>query len=390
MTGSTTASTATGSAGQEGRLESVDGLRAVAALAVFFFHLTWRSRTLADSPLGSLTGHLDLGVEVFFVLSGFLIFGPFATALTRGRRLPAPLSYAARRAGRVWPGYLVALVASLWLGLTAVEGTSGFLKHASLTYTYFDDREGRGLAVAWTLVVEVSFYLFVPLVARALLVARRRAVEASVCLILAGAWFQHLVAYSRDTGNAVRVLPPALLTLGVGMLFASVRSHGDEGGGPIADGVRWLARRPLVPLAAAAVAFGLVLLFVDAGPDLHQRPGQRFGNELGQAVVAAGLALPVLLGSGPRRWLRFLSHPLVAYGGTISYGFYLWHVPVLAWLRPLLVDGSALVAVAGWVVGLGVTAAAAVLSWHLVEQPVIGAVGRLTRGRDRAPAERSG
>jgi peptidoglycan/LPS O-acetylase OafA/YrhL len=365
--------------GTRARLESVEGLRAVAALAVFAYHLTWRAPVLRHSFGAQITGHLDTGVEVFFVLSGFLIFAPFAEALVRGRRLPRTGPYAARRITRVWPAFLVALVAVLLLGVGEVKGWTGLLKHGSLTYLYFHDRGGRPLPVAWTLVVEVSFYAGVPLLARLLVPARRRLVEVMVGLALVGAWFQHLTAYDYHTLPSARVLPPALLSLALGMLLAVVRASGDQVRG-IGRFVRRLADRPAVPLLIAAAAFVILVVGIKAGTDINSRPADRFAKELLQAVIAGGIALPIVLAVGPAgAWRRFLAHPVMAYLGTVSYGLYLWHLAVLHELRWLLISPHPLVAMLGWLTALGVSIGLAALSWHLVERPALEAVRRRLR-----------
>jgi peptidoglycan/LPS O-acetylase OafA/YrhL len=358
------------------RVGSVEGLRAVAALSVFAFHLTWRAPVLRHSPVASWTGHFDTGVEIFFVLSGFLIFTPFAKALVDRRPLPRTLPYVARRAVRIWPGFLVALSVVILTGLGDVDGWTGFTKHASLTYLYFEDRGGRPLSVAWTLVVELSFYALVPVLAWCMAQLRLRHVERCGLLVLVGAYFQHLVAYDLHTRPFVRVLPPALLALGLGMLLAVVRAQG-AGGGRLSRWLRALGARPAVPLLAAALACVVLVVAVPAGTDIVSRPADRFAKELLQAVIAGGITLPVLLGSGTSGWWRrLLSHPVLTYVGTISFGLYLWHLPVLRQFRPLLVSEHPVVAVAGWCLALGITLAVAAASWHLVERPAMDAVRR--------------
>jgi peptidoglycan/LPS O-acetylase OafA/YrhL len=365
--------------GTRGRLESVDGLRAVAALAVFAFHLTWRSPVLRHGHGAMITGHLDTGVEVFFVISGFLIFTPFAESLVRGVRLPRTGPYAARRITRVWPAFLVVLWVVLLFGIGQVDGWPGLMKNGSLTYLYFHDRGGRPMPVAWTLVVEVSFYAAVPLLARLLLPARRRLIELMVALALVGAWFQHLTAYDYDTLPAVRVLPPALLSLALGMLLAVVRVHGEEVSG-IGRFIRGLAERPVLPLLVAATAFLVLVVGIRAGTDINARAGDRFAKELLQAVIAGGIALPIVLTVGPPgAWRRFLAHPVMAYLGTVSYGIYLWHLAVLHLTRSLLVSPHPVVAVLGWATALGGSVGLASLSWHLIERPAIEAVRRRLR-----------
>src|SRR5205085_8142732 len=99
----------------------------------------------------------------FFVLSGFLIYRPFVSANLAGRESPGLWNYALRRFLRIFPAYVLVLFLLDALGDIDVHGTSGLLKHATLTNTYFRDIGGLGIAQSWTLVVELSFYAFVPL-----------------------------------------------------------------------------------------------------------------------------------------------------------------------------------------------------------------------------------
>ena len=367
---------------REARVGSLDGLRAVATLLVFLYHLTWRTPVVREH-LAPVLGHGDTGVEVFFVLSGFLIFGPFAAAVVQRRALPALPAYVARRVARIWPAYLVALGTITVLGIAHFHGL-GFLKHATLTYQYYDDKGGEGLSVAWTLVVEASFYAAVPLLAWAIARTGRRLLAWSVALVAVGVWAQHLAAYSQDTYLWVRILPPAFLTLGLGMLLASVRALGDEGGAA-GRGLRALAARPAIPLLVAAGAFVTLVASVHAGPDLWHRPDERYLKELLQAVIAGALVLPVVLAPEvPGRWVQALSRPVVSYLGTISYGFYLWHAPVLGWVRPLLRNDQLPVAMFGAGLALLATLALAAASWELIERPIIDVVARRLRQRRSA------
>jgi peptidoglycan/LPS O-acetylase OafA/YrhL len=349
------------------------------------FHLTWRSPILRDS-VRPVTGHLDLGVEVFFILSGFLVFGPYAKALAARSRRPALGAYAAKRAARILPGYWVVLAVVTVFGSAHLLGVLGLLKHASLSYTYFDDRGGEGLAVAWTLVVEVSFYVFVPIAALVIgwLPGRHRTVWASLACIAFGAWAQHYVAYHPlDTSLAIRILPPGLFTLGTGMLLTSVARDVAPATRLANLFGRW-TRHPNLLLGVGLGAFVALVALVPAETDIWKRSGDRFTQALLQGVVAFCVALPVLLPSRPDHWWnRFLAHRVIAYLGVISYGLYLWHIPVLSFFRSWVRSEDLPVAVLGWTSALVVSIGLAAASWHLVEKPVLDAVVARVSGRRR-------
>jgi peptidoglycan/LPS O-acetylase OafA/YrhL len=153
-----------------------------------------------------------------------------------------------------------------------------------------------------------------------------------------------------------------------------------------------IARRPDVLLAVAAAAFVALVVLVPAGTDIGRRSGDRFAQAIVQGLIAFALCLPVLLPSATDHWWRrFLGLRPVAYVGVISYGLYLWHIPVLRWFRPWVASEDLPLALLGWTSALAVSLALASASWHLVEKPVLDAVvarvaRREARGRSRSTA----
>src|SRR6266516_1997197 len=104
-------------AGAPGRsLPMLDGLRAVAALAVLLTHVAFQTGEVARAAGGAVLARLDAGVAVFFVLSGFLLYRPYALARASGTPRPSIRRYVLRRAARILPAY--------WLALGAVALTS--------------------------------------------------------------------------------------------------------------------------------------------------------------------------------------------------------------------------------------------------------------------------
>jgi peptidoglycan/LPS O-acetylase OafA/YrhL len=93
------------------RFPLFDALRAIAALSVLVTHCSGLTGFNSDNPLGAITARLNVGVTIFFVISGFLLYRPFVAARLEGRPAPSPLGYARRRALRIVPGYWVELTA---------------------------------------------------------------------------------------------------------------------------------------------------------------------------------------------------------------------------------------------------------------------------------------
>lgn len=107
--------------------------------------------------------NLDIGVDVFFVLSGYLVYRPFAAANRAGLRGPGLGPYLVRRAARIHPAYLVALVVLRLTGAISLDGLGDWVRHVTLVHSWSEPPQGlasaEGLPVSWTLVIEMAFYL---------------------------------------------------------------------------------------------------------------------------------------------------------------------------------------------------------------------------------------
>jgi peptidoglycan/LPS O-acetylase OafA/YrhL len=353
-----------------GQVPGLDGARAIATLCVFSFHALWRTEALR--PLRPVLGHADIGVEVFFILSGFLVTRPLIAHAVGGGRAVRLVDFWRRRIARIWPAYLVALAGAVALGVGSVDGASGWLKHGLLIDSWFDDGGGTGLRVSWTLVVEVAFYAAILPVGALVLAAGRRRLDAwiAVCLgVLAyGSWALALTT-QEHTESWVRVLPPYLPAFAVGMLIA-VAEHGDARGtslGWVVRGVRWLADRPRLCFGLAVAL--LVVLIVGLEPSTTA-PAFRLGRDRAfqsfLQVAIGGLALlPLMLRTATVRFLD--SRALVALAAA-SLGFFLWHIQVLYVVRPLI-RGSTAAALLGLVVALAGSCLAGEASRRYVEAP---------------------
>ncbi len=376
----------------ERRFGELDGLRAIAMTLVFVYHFGLFSVPLlaigeplaAPSTWGArIIPNLQLGVEIFFVLSGFLIYRPFARARRDGSRVRVG-AYALRRALRIYPAYWVALVVLIARHDIYVNGAANFLKHATLTQSYFADRgmvgtREPGMVVAWTLVVEMSFYVFVPIWAS--VVARRVPVRAEVgalaALAVLGLFVRWWAVY-HDVWPWVTVLPSAMAALAPGMLCAIAVVHRDRWHD------RWIrvASRRWLWFAAAAGVF-LWLVRVAYGSPLFAIfvEGEALAwHKLLAPVVGVLIVVPVALNPTATR-RRTLAHPALVAVGTVSYGGYLWHHSLMYHHidRDVVNDMTAFNAsllMAGLFVFVLVVAAA---SWFIVERPSLRLADRLAR-----------
>ncbi|HEV8190984.1 MAG TPA: acyltransferase, partial [Ktedonobacterales bacterium] len=147
---------------------ALDGLRAVAALSVLSYHLLLRLH-VKGTQLGTTTyniwHYLATGVDLFFVLSGFLLFLPYARAMLTGKPLPSASRFYQRRALRILPAYWVCLVILAVLPTAAHRVPLSFgdiATHLLMIHDAFPDYNRDLNGPFWTLAVEAQFYLLLP------------------------------------------------------------------------------------------------------------------------------------------------------------------------------------------------------------------------------------
>ncbi len=331
----------------------IDGLRAIAVLAVVLFH--------AKVPVFS--GGF-VGVDIFFVISGYLITGLILSDIA-GRRFSL-LHFYQRRIKRIVPALLVVYVVSAVLAtllmlpgdirdFARTLGTSALFVSNIDFYEragYFDaPSELKPLLHTWSLSIEEQFYLVWPLLCAVLATTIRRFRQLAVLAWIVGA--ASLVAWLALTnsgqGNAAFFLTPCRaweLMLGAALAL----SH---------------RRRPVAPRTAETLAaVGALLIVVAVVAPLQSHP---LGAYLA-LPACAGAAMLIL--SGSDRWTfvrRLLSiSPMVGIG-LVSYSLYLWHWPLLAFGRYHFDRPLHWEEVAGI---LGLSLLAAFVSYRLIEQPL--------------------
>jgi peptidoglycan/LPS O-acetylase OafA/YrhL len=293
----------------------IDGLRAVAVLAVLAFH------AFPHAAPGGFAG-----VDVFFVISGFLISGIILEDLQRGRFSLADFYW--RRVRRLFPALVVVLLACLALGWLVllpdefsrlgkhVAAGAGFIANLAFWREagYFDTAaELKPLLHLWSLGVEEQYYLVWPLVLL-LFRSRPRAMLGAIVAIAAASFAANLYL--------VEVRPSSAFYLPVSRFWELLAGAS----------LAWLAvyRKNAPPRFADAKAWGGLVL-VAAGFALLDRTRDFPG--CWALLPVAGTAL--LIGAGPRAWLNrtLFSNRAVVYVGLISYPLYLWHWPLLSYAR---------------------------------------------------------
>ena len=317
-------------------LPAVEGMRACAAMGVVVTHVAFQTGHSTGVD-GRLFGRFDLAVAVFFALSGFLLWrGHAAAARDPGLGLvqsPRTGHYLRSRVVRIMPAYLVAVVVILSLLPDADHASlTVWLANLTLTQIYVPLTLTGGLTQMWSLSVEVSFYVALPILA---LLARRIPVGARVPVIAALAilsWAWGWVPLHSGAGNPLNWPPAFFSWFAAGMLLAEW-VHG--GIGLPARVVQKKAGRVLMA-GIAVVAFGVAASPL-AGPEgLIPGTATQFAVKTAMgSLVAFALVAPLVLDrvGTPHRLLG--STGMVTLGRW-SYGLFIWHLAALAMVFPVI------------------------------------------------------
>ncbi|MDI3313317.1 MAG: acyltransferase [Mycobacterium sp.] len=346
-------------------------MRGCAAIGVVITHVAFQTGYSTGIP-GRLFGRFDLAVAVFFALSGFLLWRGHAAADRHLGPRPVTGRYLRSRAVRIMPAYVVAVVVILSLLPDADHASpTVWLANLSLTQIYVPLTLTAGLTQMWSLSVEISFYLALPMLA---LLARRIPVRARVPAIgglavasLGWGW----IPFGSTPGVNPLTWPPAFLSwFAAGMLLAEWAYS------PVGLPHRLARRR--VPMAIGAVLAYLVAASPLAGPaGLVPSTAAQFAlrTTMG-AVVAFTLVAPVVL-DHPDTPHRLLASAGMVTLGRWSYGVFIWHLAALAMVFPVIgrfafSGGMPVVLVLTLIFAIAIAA----VSYALVESPCREALRR--------------
>jgi peptidoglycan/LPS O-acetylase OafA/YrhL len=389
------------------RFEALNGLRGLIALGVLVAHAT--AASWEKEWWGSYTFALGMGVFVFFGLSGFLLYRPYVSARAEGRPVPRLRDYVRRRAVRILPAYWVALtLLAIWPGVPGVFSHHWWVYYGFLQI-YSRDWLAGGLPQIWTLCIDVSFYAVLPIYAWAMgrVWARRASLRVegvAVGAIIVGAFVVRGAA-GADLLPAViaGTLPGFMVFFGLGMALAVLSVALSSGA--IADATTTRIRRFAGFGLLAAVPVYLIegslfgVPFGDAKrwnlPLLGKAAGA-FGSALAEVahqatlfVFIACLLLPLVSGEAKVVGRRLLDSPSLVGLGVVSYGLYLYHVPVLGQLEDYAKANQIDYfghPIAGTVVfALSISVPLAMTSYRYVELPFLRWKGGRRRDRPSVP-----
>lgn len=314
----------------EDRVTSLTGLRAVAALLIVGTHAAYGTGQLSNSYLGTLYARLEVGVPIFFVLSGFLLFRPWVRAAADGAPPPSLRRYVSRRIRRIVPPYLVVVLIAYALyhfrdaGPNPGHTWKGLLEHLTLTQIYepvYFYVMHQGLTQTWSLAVEFAFYAVLPLLAGLLLRVlckgawRPRLILAGLgCLAaITPAWLS--LQYGTDwlPTSAGMWLPAHLLYFVGGMTLAVLQVIG--------------ARVSLL-IAGAVAVFSYLIVSTPIAGDVITGEAALWQTLVKVALYAAiaCAAVSALVLSESHGFERLLNASPVVWLGEISYEVFLLHV----------------------------------------------------------------
>jgi peptidoglycan/LPS O-acetylase OafA/YrhL len=355
-----------------------DPIRALAALAVLFLHCGWAAQVQNYKPHGVFQGWAPsllriieagtIGPYLFFVLSGYLLGRPFVVAFVDGSQTPLVKDYLHNRALRIVPGFLVLIAVMLMLFET--EGTAGLrlLAVPLFAQTYFPSRFAHSMDHAWTIDVDVAFYLLLPV----------------------GIWLVGNCAKGLSRPNRIRVILAGCAAVAVASTWLA--------GTP---SVHDLDRQHWFPMYAGAFMPGIALAALSCVVP-GRLAGRAAGRMLARALFALGLASfasYVLAVSSGVFWLsaalgtvasglfvgaalvwqwtnascwRLLDNRALRWLGRRSYSLYLFHLVILEELVLHFNQGAGLAGCLRYIaLALVIMVPVSALGYALVERPFL-------------------
>lgn len=331
----------------------IDGLRAIAVLSVVLFHaglFPFRSGFV--------------GVDIFFVISGYLIGGIILHSAIRKNFSFA--TFYARRARRILPALIAVVLifcAAGWFILSGPEfhdvgSTSLFALLGSSNFSFWKNQDYfnpdahlKPLLMTWSLGVEEQFYLFFPILLLAVARWQPRHIFKTIAILTAVSLVFSVWCTWAWPVTAFYLLPARAWELGAGVLLASWAINREAAG----KAVLAPAWRNLLGFAGLAALVISITCFNDKMP---------FPGFIALLPVGGACAMIAAEGSWVNR--RLLSARAIVFIGLVSYSWYLWHWPLMSYTRIVAVNTPPvwmMTAVAAVSFGL------AVLSWKFIEQP---------------------
>ncbi|MBU3703897.1 MAG: acyltransferase, partial [Ilumatobacteraceae bacterium] len=343
-------------------VQALDGLRGIAVLLVVMSHLPNVAPGIFDEQkwLRGIIHGGYLGVDIFFVLSGFLITSLLAEAFeSTDGRVRVWRNFYGRRALRLLPALVVLMV--VFTAVTVADGATlgslwpsvrSVLLYYNNWHSVWDPEHfNSDLGHLWSLAIEEQFYIVWPVVLAAVLAFSRRLWVRLALVAVPVVWVFWYRARLWDTGagwvNVFVRTDTRIDTLLIGCLLALVFRYA----------------RPRREIVAWVGAAGSVALLVMVAKSTALQAWMYKGGFLITAVAAGAVVLAIAEGAGP--YSKVMSNEVLRLVGRVSYGLYLWHLPVFNYVFRHTPTWSA---VPRALVAVGASFALTAASWVLIER----------------------
>jgi peptidoglycan/LPS O-acetylase OafA/YrhL len=314
------------------RVASLTGIRAVAAILVVGTHAAYTTGKYTHGYWGLVGARMEIGVPIFFVLSGFLLFRPWVKSAVSDRPPPSVSRYARHRVRRIMPAYVITVLIAYVLyhfreaGPNPGHSWHGLLRNLTLTQIYTDGYLGKylhqGLTQMWSLAVEASFYVILPVLAYLLLVVlcrrhwqpRLLAGTVLALILISPAWLA-LVHIDHWFPDGARLWLPTYLAWFLGGMLLAVLQ---------AMGVRCYAFGA-IPLAV--ICYFIVATPIGGAPTTSPASmAEALVKTMFYAVIATLAVAPLALGDQQGWYGQLLASRPMVWLGEISYEIFLIHL----------------------------------------------------------------
>jgi len=331
-------------AGAPAHLAVFDGLRGLAVVMVVAFHATkwtgfrlvyprWPQDPVVSVQTFATTGYL--GVELFFFISGFVLFYPFVRHKLEGTRQPGWIEYAYRRFIKIVPSYMLALAAASLIHRADFSNGAAFQKEVIAHVFFLHGFSEYSIVtiedVFWSLAVEVQFYFVFPLIVLAF-IRWPLATWITACAAALAYREYHIWNNTFEHFLINKGLPAEIDVFVTGMMGAYLFVRGRAFFGASEEARKWATAAALVAIV------GTVFLFQSLA-DIHQADTTHnidfYRDELlwqiQHRTLIMLLYMALALGSafGLTFWRRIVANPVLVWLSVVSYNLYLWHQPIM-------------------------------------------------------------